>query len=38
MDSNYPKHDTYTKMTIIIKKAFFGTFFSCDELFSLVIT
>ncbi len=38
MDSNYPKHDTYTKNNNNNKKAFFGTFFSCDELFSLVIT
>ena len=37
MDSNYPKHDTYTKTTIILKSVLRNVFFSCDELFSLVI-
>lgn len=38
MDRNYPKCNKYIQKTIKTKKAFFGTFFSFDELFSLVIT
>lgn len=33
MDSNYPKYDKYIQNNNEIKKAFFGTFFSFDELF-----
>ena len=38
MDSNYPKCNKYIQNNNKTKKAFFGTFFSFDELFSLVIT